>query len=665
MVGPAEEFLASPSRFVHAHIVNALAQGARDPASLDADAVAAFEPYLASDALRGTIPCINDLDSSSIQRIPSGSLVRYVGMVRDMMNPEFYTGAYALPSGEWRTTKYDEFSNADIGSAVPGSMQTWERKVFFCVAVPGESPWVSEKGARGTPPSVAPPSQAPVAPSRDGAKRPREGDASMDVSSDGDASKEARMEVEAAPCSACNASATPPPGPSPSELVNAGDSPCFVKTYDHAGLEGLRLNDVVEVLGVISTDPRLAVFASPSAAAAPSGCACCPCDGPSHSPWAGEPVSEEDQARSPPASKVPRVHALCGRRIASCRNHAAAILAGRGANPPTPRTSRPTSDLASRAYSCEGVAQARAQALALLSGALCGDALAAEYALLQLFAGAEKSNFPDAGAPPHALVLPALNLCLPTSMEDPAASSVAAGVATVARSLLPRAVPLPALTIASLSASPMWPRKCHVTDRVIAGPLMVADDTLLVADETAMGCGSMGAIGARNIAALRGLLDHQRLEIDLGFGGTVPVPVNAPCVVLSKGRSVFAQPGPGNSLLEVRVCAGAAAAQPQTVHQGERAGEGVGEGVGVGGLDGVRAYLAAAGGQGPFEISAEVQAHLTEDFCARRQKGDVTAEAFSQELWLARLMCRSHGERELSIGRWRALRAMEEARVTR
>ena len=50
---------------------------------------------------------------------------------------------------------------------------------------------------------------------------------------------------------------------------NQGEMPVLIKVYETSGhggtllgLEGVKLNDVVEVLGVLGVDPRLAVFQS-------------------------------------------------------------------------------------------------------------------------------------------------------------------------------------------------------------------------------------------------------------------------------------------------------------------------------------------------------------------------------------------------------------------
>ena len=59
-----------------------------------------------------------------------------------MFDPEYYVGAWRLPGQPWHTTKYSD------GAAVPADAETavWERRIFFCVPVPGEAPWANGDG---------------------------------------------------------------------------------------------------------------------------------------------------------------------------------------------------------------------------------------------------------------------------------------------------------------------------------------------------------------------------------------------------------------------------------------------------------------------------------------------------------------------------------------
>jgi hypothetical protein len=63
-----------------------------------------------------------------------------------MFDPEYYVGAWRSAPGEpWRTSKYSDAGGvpADAEQAI------WERRVFFCVPVPGEAPWARGEGGDG------------------------------------------------------------------------------------------------------------------------------------------------------------------------------------------------------------------------------------------------------------------------------------------------------------------------------------------------------------------------------------------------------------------------------------------------------------------------------------------------------------------------------------
>ena len=93
-------------------------------------------------------------------RAPPGSLVRYVGMVQDMGNPEFYAPSVSVNGTDVCVAFRDELpSGAD-----PSNATLADRKPFFCVAPPGLTDWAS-------PPNEVPP---PPPPTSQAVKRQRE-----------------------------------------------------------------------------------------------------------------------------------------------------------------------------------------------------------------------------------------------------------------------------------------------------------------------------------------------------------------------------------------------------------------------------------------------------------------------------------------------------------
>lgn len=95
------------------------------------------------------------LDSSSIKWVQPKTLVRFRGMIQDMLGNEFYAGAYkvsfwwfdafeslAFNNGlfvflyvkyglTWSTNRYSDVSQFPDGS----DMKVWERRLLYCVPV--------------------------------------------------------------------------------------------------------------------------------------------------------------------------------------------------------------------------------------------------------------------------------------------------------------------------------------------------------------------------------------------------------------------------------------------------------------------------------------------------------------------------------------------------
>merc|ERR1711965_496484 len=113
-----------------------------------------------------SIPEINHADGKGvgIESVPEGKLCRFRCVVQDMRDPEYYVGCFKSKraSSGWQTTKFAEhggdetsrmeeeddeerlftFENPQQQSS---NVRMWERKVFYCVPIPGEAKWVQER----------------------------------------------------------------------------------------------------------------------------------------------------------------------------------------------------------------------------------------------------------------------------------------------------------------------------------------------------------------------------------------------------------------------------------------------------------------------------------------------------------------------------------------
>lgn len=78
--------------------------------------------------------------------------------VQDMLNPEYYLGAYKLPDGAWRTTQFSDAPPADLSAATDTAV--WERRPLYCTRVPAESAWAEARWT-GLPAEPQTPSECP------------------------------------------------------------------------------------------------------------------------------------------------------------------------------------------------------------------------------------------------------------------------------------------------------------------------------------------------------------------------------------------------------------------------------------------------------------------------------------------------------------------------
>jgi len=422
----------------------------------------------------------------------------------------------------------------------------WERRPLYCVAVPGEA--VVAGGEEGEEKQQK--ASVAAAPSA-AAKRGRSDDgddggddaemeenaaaAENEVPSADAADKKTKKEGDAKKETEKKEGSDAADGkpPAPRALpARAGDAMVFFyppspSSPSSSNSFSPKLNDVVEVWGVLSRVPELAA-AHLDAEAAANG-------DPSSSSW---PVASE-LAAHPPTSAVPRVHALFVRKVDRHPQLAAlaeenGFIAAAAAAAGEKKASSPAA-----ANNNERALAARAAALARLRRALRGDALAAEYLLLQLVSrvhlrtagmalgtlalnvsdcpkgggegGEEKKGNTLKGAPNSSSNSS-------TSSTSPPLSDFASSVADALAALAPRSVSLP-LSLRALNFTRLRPGRCPATGRLAQAPLQLAPGTQVLVDETLLEPGALSALGRDSVDALRGLLADRAVEYDFGERG--------------------------------------------------------------------------------------------------------------------------------------------------
>ena len=464
--------------------------------------------------------------------------------IQDTLDPEYYLGAYKSDGeGKWATTKFADAVPAAAAAAAaaaageatgafapccahaaaaaaaapapPPAAAVWERRPLYCVSVPGEAA-AAEVGEEKAP--------APAAAASAAAKRGRDGDDADGDMADGeeelaaaDAAADKKTKKKASK-GRSSSKATEggdgdkPPAPRPLP-PRAGDAMVFFypssSSSSPASSFSPKLNEVVEVWGVLSRVPELAAAHLDAAAGNGNGNG----NGNGGNGNASQWLSEVSGLASlPPTSAVPRLHALFSRKaerhpaLASVARERGFVAAAENASSPP--------------HAASSASAARAAALARLRRSLLGDPLAAEYLLLQLVS---RVHLRTAGM---ALGTLALNIThcpkgeeveekSPSSSSSSSLSDFASSVAEALAALSPRSVALP-LSLQALNATRLRPGRCPLSGRLAQAPLQLAPGTQVLLDETLLAPGQLSALGRDSVDALRGLLADRAVEYDFG-----------------------------------------------------------------------------------------------------------------------------------------------------
>nr|CAB3476141.1 unnamed protein product [Digitaria exilis] len=298
MVGPQYDLVGNPlgavrSTFERTAAAAAAESGERDPVAAfrgkDWGACELFRSFLFEEDGLDKVPVLN---ASNLGLIKPNTLVRYRGMVQDMLGNEYYIGAFKDGS-TWRTNKFTDFSPFSMPH--PCDSHLWERHLFHCVPAPGQNSWTLDSSSG---PDVRRMSGCLATELRE--KRKRDGDNDdMDVLENGHEESSSHCKKPKEEDVHVSSSSTEM-AEGVSEM-NGGDHhipgssfSCLVKVYDMPDSQ-VKLNDVIEFIGVYTFDPELAA--------------------PSDNPDDIMLDLIEDVTVQLPPSKVPRLHCLVWRKL--------------------------------------------------------------------------------------------------------------------------------------------------------------------------------------------------------------------------------------------------------------------------------------------------------------------------------------------------------------
>ncbi|WVZ19890.1 hypothetical protein V8G54_007212 [Vigna mungo] len=478
MVGPQYDFLSNPLGAVRSTFDTAIAAGT-DPSSFegrDWGAISLFRRFLFDQSGISQVPL---LTPTSIRFLRPHTLVLYRGMIQDMPGNEFYVGAYKDGS-VWRTNKFMDVSQYPICSSADARI--WERRLLYCVPVPGLSPWTEvsaeefgnlsmdwmsdsrEKRRRDEESSDTPVSCEEVHDSPN-TKRMREGEHSS-----------------TAPHSSGAATGIVSTATRLGYDIGSNSPPCLVKIYDSPESE-MKLNDIFEFVGIL-TSPELQEDNEDSDLS--NG-------------------FSEDPLRHFPPNQVPRLHCFIHKKLG--------IQDFLKNNP----TVEPKLDLV------KGI---RESLLRHLTAILGNDDVTSHFILLHLLSKVHARD--------NDLAVGKLSLNL-TCFKKETVSVFGKQLTHVLKNLLPFTFCIP-LTVEYLNTVSLAPKKNYDTNRLETGVLQLAEGSHLIVDETKLDAGTLNSVGVENCRLLKNLMELQQVEYDFKYY-KMEMKTDTQLLILSEGKS--------------------------------------------------------------------------------------------------------------------------------
>ncbi|XP_040033705.2 mini-chromosome maintenance complex-binding protein [Gasterosteus aculeatus] len=588
----------------------------------EAKAVEFFKDHLNEKDAHTWVPSLNDVP---LHYLKPNSLVKFRCLIQDMFDPEFYMGVYEAVNPSTRDKvlrcgKYKDVTECGVDFNSKNTV-TAERQTFYCVPIPGESPWVKEcyaglSQARDVP-------STSYAPARQ--KRSYEEDDDMDTQPQKQREPHAgpqtasehhgngdckRQETEAPSSQVASASRVDLNFPLPGEK---GPS-CLLKVYED--WDGFKLNDAVEVFGILSVSPALSALADEKDA---SSSLLDPAD--------SMETAEEQRVHSPPASLVPRLHMLYAKPLP----HNNPLLPAAACEQNSAYLSSTRSEMAT----------VRTELLAYFTHILLGDALAAEYLILHLISNVYHRHD----------VLPLGKFTLNLS-GCPTEASYTERFYQIIQQLVPSSYYL-GMTLQNMNQMRLVPKKDYVANRLVSGALQLARNTSLFLDESRLEQGQLDTTGVRNVTALGNVISWQKVDYDFNYH-QMEFPCNINVLIASEGRSLL--PSDCRIHLQSQVAPSDVEEYLRSIHTQSQASQ----------LNKFRVYLSVARLL-DYSISDEVTKSVEDDFVERRKDDpqSISAEDLHRMLVVARLLSLSLGQTSLSRDGWLRAKHIEALRRSR
>ncbi|XP_033173449.1 mini-chromosome maintenance complex-binding protein [Drosophila mauritiana] len=571
---------------------------------------AALKELLKDPSRWHSIPLLN---YTPLHKLKDQTLVRFRGMIQDMMDPEIYLERYEVKSADGikrvQEGKYRDCLKIATGEVIDynadGNVHG-ERRTMFVVSVPGLNDWSKEHEKQCCPQiDLASLGQSPSS----AKKRTIVGEEdAMDVDGVSETTfkrpclKEIQKDSE--PVGASKSSVLGSEYLLNSPLPDRPSMACMVKVYDE--FDTYQLNSLVDFVGFLSVDVSL-----DAATLDVDDC---------------ENLSEL-QAAHPSPFLIPRLHAF-------------GVQVLPHANPLLDKSLRQPTEICEESHPTQLAVHKDLRMLLKLC--LFDDDLAAEYLLSHLISTVySRSEMQSIGKF-------ALNLCnLPKNCE-----AYATKLYTILELLLPASHYMP-MTLGTLNTAAFAPKKDYETNKLVSGVLQLAPHTHLVLDETCMQQGKLEANGVHAVQHLAHLINNQELKCDFQYY-QIDYQANIPILVLSEGRSML----PSDFVLPINADAKAVELVDESLKAAHHYLQ-------PSRLQQFRKYLTTARTSG-FNVSEEHTEMIQQDFVDMR-KANVKSNADDLHglLVLSRLLGIARGKDTLDKETWQLATEFEAKRRQR
>ncbi|KAK8936132.1 Mini-chromosome maintenance complex-binding protein [Platanthera zijinensis] len=320
-----------------------------------------------------------------------------------------------------------------------------------------------------------------------------------------------------------------------------------------------------------------------------------------------------DASLNCPQVKVPRLHSLVSRKLSPQD-----FLSGSLALQPLPSMMR----------------EIRESLLVHLSALMGNDKVAAQFLLLHLLSRVRGKV--------DVVALGKLSLNL-TGFTRESASVFGNRLNDTIMKLLPFSKVIP-ISVEYLNTAVLQPRKNNQSGRLVTGVLQLAQGTHLTIDETHLETGMLNSVGVENASLLRHLLEWQTVEYDFEYY-KIGMAADVQILIFSEGKSNIL---PADLVLPF---------QPHSFDSVEKPSSEE--------LQTWRWYLATAKSL-PYSNAPEVQQILQDEIVAAMQEDrSLGYKDLSRLLTMAQLLSASSGETSLSLEQWQNVKELERLRKER